>query len=63
MKLGLKQEEISAVIKEFWGKRVFLNKTPLWEVEKITWKLEWRNSTIKMGRRVPKYISVYEDPV
>jgi len=54
--LGLKTETVLRTLHTFWGRRVFLHKTPLWEAERMTWLQAWRNSRIPMGRRVPYHV-------
>ena len=56
--MGLKAETVLQCLKRVWGRRVFLNKSSLWEAERMTWLLEWRNSMIPMGRRVPLHVRV-----
>ena len=54
--LGLKAEMVLKVLRIYWGGRVVLHKTALWEAERMTWLQGWRNSQIPMGRRVPYHI-------
>ena len=56
--LGLAKSMILDVFERYWGKRPFFGKTALWQEEKTTWLLEWRNSRIPVGRRIPKYIAI-----
>ena len=56
--LGLRSDRVLAAIGRYWGRRVFLNKSALWESEKMTWLLGWRNQGIEMGRRQPQYTLV-----
>jgi len=56
--LGLAKSMILKVFEQYWGKRPFFRKSALWEEEKTTWLMAWRNSRIPIGRRIPKYIVV-----
>ena len=56
--LGLRSDRVLAAIGRYWGRRVFLNKSALWESEKMTWLLGWRNQGMEMGRRQPQYTLV-----
>ncbi len=55
---GLNAEKVVDAVQQLWGKRVFLRKHDLWESEKMTWLMGWRNEGICSGRRIPKYIQV-----
>jgi hypothetical protein len=54
--LGLSKQVFRETLNKVFGRRVFFNKLSLWEEEKKTWKMAWRNVGIRMGRRIPKYI-------
>ena len=54
--LGLSRQVFCETLTQVLGKRVFFNKHELWEEEKKTWKMAWRNQGIHIGRRIPKYI-------
>jgi transposase-like protein len=55
--LGISRDDILDAIESFVGKRAFFHKCKLWEEEKSTWLMMWRNSRIPIGRRIPKYIA------
>ena len=55
--MGITRTQFLDCLQECWGKRVFYHKCELWEEEKSTWLMKWRNSRIPMGRRVPDYIA------
>ena len=56
--LGVEPRRIWATISDLWGKRIFLLKTSLWQEERQTWLMSWRNEGIRLGRRVPHYIRI-----
>ena len=55
--LGIPGKVLFKIISRIIGKRVFFHKHDLWEDEKSTWFMRWRNKGIKMGRYVPGYIA------
>ena len=54
--LGIDPRRIQATIESLWGKRIFYHKTALWQEERRTWLMSWRNRGIELGRRVPYYV-------
>ena len=56
-KLGISRTAFFSELQNCWGKRVFYHKSKLWTEEKKTWLMLWRNSRIKMGRRIPLHIA------
>lgn len=54
--LGVDKFRFLEALDNVWGKRMFFHKLDLWEEEKKTWLMGWRNSQIRMGRRIPYYI-------
>ncbi len=56
--LGVPTAKILEVIESLWGKRIFLHHTSLWQEERRTWLMKWRNKGVKLGRRVPFYVRV-----
>ena len=55
--LGLNREVIRSLFEKVLGRRVFFHKCELWEEEKKTWNMEWRNEGIVMGKYVPLHIA------
>jgi hypothetical protein len=56
--LKIPKQIIHDTLEQFCDGRPFLNRTPVWEQEEKTWRMEWQNSDIRIGRRIPKYIKV-----
>lgn len=56
--LGVPAWKLHEVLRKHWNRRVFLNKCTLWEHEKMTWLLGWRNRGIPSGRRLPFHVWV-----
>lgn len=54
--LGVSRKLFHETLVRVLGRRVFFHKHELWEEEKKTWRMSWRNQGIQMGRRVPQYI-------
>lgn len=54
--LGIDPKRIWATIVSLWGKRIFYHHTALWQEERRTWLMRWRNVGIELGRRVPLYV-------
>jgi transposase-like protein len=55
---GLPREQLDAVVRRHWGKRVFLQKLTLGSEDLKTWMCAWRNPGVPFGRYIPKYIAV-----
>ena len=56
--IGLSKEVFFKELCKVLGKRVFIHKHELWEEEKRTWLMLWRNKGIALGKRVPNYIRI-----
>ena len=56
--LGLGKKVFFNTLGKVFGKRVFIHKYDLWEEEKKTWLILWRNKGIAIGKRIPRYICI-----
>lgn len=54
---GVSRKTLDEIIRRYWGKRVFLQKTSLCREERNTWLCAWRNPGRSFGRYIPHYIA------
>lgn len=54
--MGMSSGRLAQLVDQVWGRRVFRAKCDLWEEEKTTWDMGWRNPGINIGRHIPAYI-------
>jgi transposase-like protein len=57
-KAGLDRAYMDRILKEYRGKRIFLNELDLDGEERKTWLMEWKNPGGKSKSRVPKHLKI-----